>query len=247
MNEAELAYIRQDADQPGQPAAASEPPIPLSRILRVPQTWAIFLSKLVTDGVWWFFLFWTPAYLSDVYQLQSDDPTAIMLLFVLYAITMLSLLGGKLPTLIIARTGLNAYDARLKAMFCFTIFPLFTILAQPLGTYSYWWPVVLIGLAGAAHQSWSANLYSVASDLFPARAIGTITGINGMAGGIGSYVINKVSGHLFDYAGNTHMVLCGFEGKAAGYFIIFCYCAVAYLLGWLMLKALVPRYKRAFE
>ena len=247
VNEAELAYIRQDADQPAQPAAASEPPIPLSRILRVPQTWAIFLSKLVTDGVWWFFLFWTPAYLSDVYQLQSDDPTAIMLLFVLYAITMLSLLGGKLPTLIIARTGLNAYDARLKAMFCFTIFPLFTILAQPLGTYSYWWPVVLIGLAGAAHQSWSANLYSVASDLFPARAIGTITGINGMAGGIGSYVINKVSGHLFDYAGNTHMVLCGFEGKAAGYFIIFCYCAVAYLLGWLMLKALVPRYKRAFE
>ncbi len=244
VNEAELAYIRQDAEEEEKPTTdADEKPIPFKRFLVLPQAWAIFLAKLVTDGVWWFFLFWTPAYISDVYGLSSDNPTAMMLIFVLYAITMLSIYGGKLPTIIINRTGLNPYDARLKAMFVFTLFPLLTLFAQPLGQYSYWFPVILIGLAGAAHQSWSANLFSVAGDLFPKKAIGTMTGINGLAGGIGSYVINKFSGQLFDYADQTQMTFMGFEGKPAGYFIIFCYCAVAYLAGWCILKALVPKYK----
>ena len=245
VNEAELAYINQDTDDKQEVATSeeTEKPIPFKRFLTFPQTWGIFLAKLVTDGVWWFFLFWTPAYISDVYGLSSDNPTAILLIFVLYAITMLSIYGGKLPTIIINRTGQNAYEARLKAMFIFAIFPLFTLFAQPLGAYSYWFPILLIGLAGAAHQSWSANLFSVASDLFPRKAIGTMTGINGMAGGIGSFLINKFSGQLFDYADRTQMTFMGFQGKPAGYFIIFCYCALAYIIGWTILKVLVPRYK----
>ncbi len=246
VNEAELAYIKQDplpTSQSRGGEAASDGRIPFSRFLFLPQAWAIFLSKLVTDGVWWFFLFWTPAYLSDVYGLSSDTPTAMLLIFVLYAITMLSIYGGKLPTLIVNRTGQHPYDARLKAMLVFALIPLLTLLAQPLGVKSYWFPVILIGLAGAAHQSWSANLFSVASDLFPKGAVGTMTGINGMAGGIGSYAINKVSGHLFDYAAESGMTFLGFEGRSAGYLIIFCYCAVAYMLGWCILKMLVPRFK----
>ena len=250
VNSQELSYIRQGMEQQTEAEAAlkdcqqeEEQSIPLSRFLRLPQAWAIFLAKMVTDGVWWFFLFWTPAYISDVYNLKSDNPTAMMLIFVLYAITMLSLYGGKLPTIIMHRTGLNAYDARLKAMFAFTLLPLLTLFAQPLGAISYWFPVILIGLAGASHQAWSANLFSVASDLFPRKAVGTMTGINGMAGGISSYAINKVSGHLFDYAAETNMTFMGFEGKPAGYFIIFIYCALAYLTGWCILKILVPRYK----
>lgn len=250
VNSQELSYIRQGMEQQTEAEAAQkdcqqeeEQSIPLSRFLRLPQAWAIFLAKMVTDGVWWFFLFWTPAYISDVYNLKSDNPTAMMLIFVLYAITMLSLYGGKLPTIIMHRTGLNAYDARLKAMFAFTLLPLLTLFAQPLGAISYWFPVILIGLAGASHQAWSANLFSVASDLFPRKAVGTMTGINGMAGGISSYAINKVSGHLFDYAAETNMTFMGFEGKPAGYFIIFIYCALAYLTGWCILKILVPRYK----
>ena len=249
VNKAELEYIQQGIEAEASSAAAQErdkneeKSIPLSHFLRLPQAWAIFLAKMVTDGVWWFFLFWTPAYISDVYHLKSDNPTAMMLIFVLYAITMLSLYGGKLPTIIMQRTGLNAYDARLKAMFAFTLLPLLTLFAQPLGTISYWFPVILIGLAGASHQAWSANLFSVASDLFPRKAVGTMTGINGMAGGISSYAINKISGHLFDYAAETNMTFLGFEGKPAGYFIIFIYCALAYLAGWCILKALVPHYK----
>jgi len=246
VNEAELAYIHQDDAEETESQSDNkneESQIPLKRFLFLPQAWGIFLAKLVTDGVWMFFLFWTPAYISDVYGFSSDHPTAILLIFVLYAITMLSLYGGKLPTIIINRTGQNPYEARLKAMFIFAIVPLFTLFAQPLGAYSYWFPIILIGLAGAAHQSWSANLFSVASDLFPRKAIGTMTGINGLAGGIGAFVVNKFSGQLFDYADQTQMVFMGFQGKPAGYFIVFCYCAIAYITGWTLLKVLVPKYK----
>ena len=156
---------------------------------------------------------------------------------------MLSIYGGKLPTIIIEKTGLNPYAARMRAMLIFALFPLLAILAQPLGAYSYWWPVIIIGIACAAHQSWSANIYSVAGDMFPKSTIATIIGIGGMAGGVSSFLINFFSGRLFDYAAATNMQFMGFEGKPAGYFIIFCICGVSYLLGWVIMKALVPKYK----
>ena len=243
VNSAELEYINQDRNTETTPVADNGPKIKFSRVLRLPQTWAIFLAKFVTDGVWWFFLFWTPAYISDVFGLSSSNPKAMLLIFTLYAITMLSIFGGKLPTIIINRTGQNSYDARLKAMLVFALFPLLALAAQPLGEVSCWWPIIIIGLAGAAHQSWSANLYSVASDLFPKSLVGTITGINGMAGGISGAVYNAVSGRMFDYAEASNLCIAGFEGKSAGYFIVFCICAVAYLTGWTILKILVPRYK----
>ena len=197
----------------------------------------------MTDGVWWFFLFWVPAYISDVYGFASDTPTAQWLIFVLYAITMLSIYGGKLPTIIINRTGRDPYAARMKAMFIFALFPLLALFAQPLGQYSYWFPIIIIGIAGAAHQSWSANIYTVGSDMFPQSAVATVIGIGGMAGGISAFLINIGSGYLFDYADRTQMSFLSFEGKEAGYFIIFCVCAVAYLVGWCIMKLLVPRYK----
>lgn len=243
VNEQELDYINQDSDIQVENSNSEEKKIPFLKVLQLPQTWAIFLAKLVTDGVWWFFLFWTPAYISDVYGLASDNPTAMMLIFVLYAITMLSIYGGKLPTIIMEKTGQNAYEARLKAMLVFAFIPILTLFAQPLGNYTYWLPVIIIGFAGAAHQSWSANLFSVTSDLFPKSLIGTVTGINGLAGGISSSTINWFSGRLFDYAGETNLQFLGFEGKPAGYFIIFCICSIAYLLGWTILKTLVPKYK----
>lgn len=249
VNSAELAYIEQDDTDPGTAQQRAEqedsntPTIPLLRCFRYPQTWAVVAGKFLTDGAWWFFLFWIPAYISDVYGLASDTPTAQMLIFVLYAITMLSIYGGKLPTIIINRTGKNPYAARMQAMFIFALFPLLAVAAQPLGAYSYWWPIIIIGLCGAAHQSWSANIYSVAGDMFPKSTIATIIGIGGMAGGISSSLINYFSGHLFDYAAATHMRFLGFEGKPAGYFIIFCICGCGYMLGWIIMKLLVPRYK----
>ncbi len=247
VNKAELAYIELDnhADEtPADKEDSNKDVIPFWQCFKYPQTWAVVFGKFFTDGVWWFFLFWIPAYISDVYGLASDTGTAQMLIFVLYAITMLSIYGGKLPTIIMNKTGLNPYAARMRAMFIFALFPLLAIFAQPLGAYSYWWPVIIIGIAGAAHQSWSANIYSVVGDMFPKSTIATIIGVGGMAGGVGSFLINLCSGRLFDYAGATGMHFMGFEGKPAGYFIVFCICGVSYLIGWCIMKLLVPKYKK---
>ena len=246
VNAAELSYIHQDDNEEVETEANNdkeEKKLSILQCLSYRQAWAVIMGKFLTDGVWWFFLFWTPAYISDVYGFSSDTATAQLLIFVLYAITMFSIYGGKLPTIIINKTGKDPYAARMKAMFIFALFPLLALFAQPLGEISYWFPIIIIGIAGAAHQSWSANIYTVGSDMFPKSAVATIIGIGGMAGGIGSFLINMGSGLLFDYAGRTNMAFFGFEGKEAGYFIVFCICAIAYMLAWCIMKALVPKYK----
>ncbi len=244
VNKAELNYINQDEDsvteQTNEKQAAR---LPFVETFKYRQTWAFLFGKFMTDGVWWFFLFWTPAYLSDVYGLTSDSSTAQLLLFVLYAITLLSIIGGWLPTYFVDKKGMDPYAGRMRSMLIFAFFPLLALLAQPLGAYSYWFPVIIIGIAGAAHQAWSANIFSVVGDMFPKTAIATVTGIGGMAGGLGSFTINKGSGMLFDFAQNTNMKFMGFEGIKSGYFIIFSICAVAYLIGWIVMKTLVPKYQ----
>lgn len=144
VNQAELAYIEQDKDETStiqKVVRKEEPKMSFAQCFRYKQTWAFVLGKFMTDGVWWFFLFWVPAYLSDVYHLPSDNPTAQLLLFVLYAITMLSIIGGWLPTYFVEKKGMNPYTGRMRAMLIFAFFPLLTLFAQPLGAYSYWWPL----------------------------------------------------------------------------------------------------------
>ena len=137
----------------------------------------------------------------------------------------------------------NPYEARMRAMLIFAFIPLVVLFAQPLGTYSPWYPVILIGIGCAAHQSWSANIYTTVSDMFPKNAIATVTGIGGMAGGVSSMLMQACAGNLFVYADEVQLEFLGFVGKPAGYFIIFCICSVAYLVGWIIMKTLVPRYK----
>ena len=170
----------------------------------------------------------------------------IALIFTLYAIvTVLSMFGGYLPKLFVEQKGMNPYQGRMLAMLIFAFFPMLALFAQPLGQYSAWWPAIIIGFVGAGHQAWSANIFSTTGDMFPKSAIATITGIGSMAGGIGSFLINKGSGALFTYAETQGeaFTFMGFEGKPAGYMIIFCICAVAYLIGWTVMKTLVPKYK----
>lgn len=243
VNAAELAYIDQDGDAEAVVTDAPEKKLTFGQCLRLRQTWAFAFGKFMTDGVWWFYLFWTPAYISDVYGHPSDSTMGMALIFVLYLITLLSIGGGYLPTYFVDKKRMNPYAGRMRAMLIFAFFPLLALLAQPLGAYSVWFPVVIIGIAGAAHQAWSANIFSTIGDMFPRSAIATITGIGGMAGGVGSYLINKGSGMLFTHAEQTQMVFLGFRDKSAGYFIIFSICAVAYLIGWVVMKLLVPRYK----
>lgn len=240
----ELAYIQQDVINDRKLAdyvEETKEKVSFIDCFKYKQTWAFAFGKFMTDGVWWFFLFWTPAYLKSVYNMDSTQ--SALPLFVLYMITLLSIIGGWLPTYFVDKKGMNPYEGRMRAMLIFAFFPLLALAAQPLGHITYWIPVIIIGIAGAAHQAWSANIFSTVGDMFPKKAIATITGIGGMAGGIGSFIINKGSGLLFDYTGKNQIVFMGFKGEEAGYFIIFSICAVCYLIGWTVMKTLVPKYK----
>ena len=249
VNQAELNYIEQDSDiaeVQDKQEPKEEKTIGFLDCFTYRQTWSFIVGKFMTDGVWWFFLFWAPAYFSDQYGYTSDSTMAIALIFTLYAITtILSIGGGYLPTYFVDKKGMNPYIGRMRAMLIFACFPLLGLFAQPAGEISPWCPAIIIGLLGAGHQAWSANLYSTIGDMFPKSTIATITGIGAMAGGLGSFLINKGSGMLFTYAegqGSAFSFL-GFEGKPAGYMIVFCICAVAYLIGWIIMKILVPKYK----
>ena len=250
VNAAELAYIESDQDAEPEPAASAQaegPKISYLKAFSLRQTWALVLGRFLTDGVWWFFLFWTPGYLSDQFGYKSDSGMGMALIFTLYAIvTFVSIYLCKLPTYMVDKRGMNAYEGRMVAMFVFACFPLLALGAQPLGSFSAWWPAILIGLACAGHQAWSANVYSVVGDMFPKSTIGTLTGIAQFAAGCGSFMVNKCAGKLFTYAAEQGdaFSFCGYTGKPAGYMILFSYCAVAYIVGWCFMKGLVPHYKK---
>ncbi len=243
VNQAELDYIAQDSlQEQDQVSDEQEPKISFWKCMSYRQTWSFIIGKFMSDGVWWFFLFWTPAYISDVYGYTSDSGMGMVSVFLVYLITILSIYGGKLPTIIMNRTNKDPYAARMQAMLIFAFFPLLALFAQPLGNVSIWFPVIIIGIAGAAHSSWSANIYSTVSDMFPKSAVGTVIGVGTTAGGVSSFLIIKGSGMLFTYAEQSSMRFLGFEGKPAGYIIIFSICAVAYIVGWSIMKILVPKY-----
>jgi ACS family hexuronate transporter-like MFS transporter len=253
VNKPELAYIQQDdaaeaaAAAKAAEAEANEPSIGLLETLKFKQTWAFIAGKFFTDGVWWFFLFWAPAYFQDQFGYKASSGMGQALIFTLYFIvTFLSIGGGYLPKYFVEKKAMEPYSGRMRAMLIFAFFPIFALFAQPLGASSAWWPAIIIGLAGAGHQAWSANLYSTVGDMFPKSCVATITGVGQMMGGFGSFLINKGSGVLFDYAADqgSAFTFFGFEGKPAAYMIVFCICAVAYLIAWNIMHALVPRYKK---
>ena len=251
VNEAELEYIHQDEKDAPKQEAKEEKQMSFAEAFKHKQTWSFAFGKFMTDGVWWFFLFWAPAYFQDQYNIKASDPKGIALIFTLYAIvTVISLFGGYLPKIFVEKKGMEPYSGRMLAMLIFAFFPLLALFAQPLGQYfgevnGPWAVAIIIGIVGAAHQSWSANIFSTTGDMFPKSAVATITGIGAMAGGVGSFLINKGSGMLFDYAAQMGEAFkfAGFTGKPAGYMIIFCICAVAYLIGWSVMKILVPKHQ----
>lgn len=248
VNEAELNYIHQDdavEAKPIETKTANEPSISIWKALSYKQTWSFITGKFFTDGVWWFFLFWAPSYFQNQFGYKASSGTGMALIFTLYAIvTVVSIGGGYLPKIFVEKRGMEPYSGRMRAMLMFAFFPLCALLAQPLGMHfnSAWWPAILIGLAAAGHQAWSANLFSTIGDMFPKSTIATITGIGAMAGGVGSLFIQKCAGNLFVYAeqAGEAFTFLGFSGKPAGYFIMFCFCGVAYLIAWSIMKALVP-------
>ena len=230
----ELAHIRSDSPVSAAVQTGVVKKVSWFQLLKYRQTWAFAFGKFMTDGVWWFFLFWLPTYLSEQYGLKGA--AIVVPLAVLYSMTMVgSIGGGWFPSYFMAR-GDKPYDGRMKAMLVIAVFPLVVLLAQPLGHISVWVPVLLIGVGASAHQAWSANIFTTVSDMFPQKTVASVVGIGGMAGGLGGVLLTKIGGWVFDYYKSVGEI-------RTGYMIMFAVCALAYLVAWSVMKMLVPRHK----
>ena len=221
LSAAELAYINQGTtEQAGRPT-------PWANLWGIRQTWAFAIPKFLTDPIWWFYLFWIPSYFSDKYHLDIAH-LGLPPIIIYSASTVGSVGGGWLPASFI-RMGLTAQRARLGAMLlcaCLVV-PVFLINY----TNSEWVAIGLLSLAAAAHQGFSANLFTIPSDMFPKSAVGSVTGIGGMAGAVGGAL-------LMVYAGNIVQL----TGSYASLFVM---AASLYLISMLIMVLLAPGLKRA--
>ncbi len=204
-------------------------------LLRYKQVWSFIMAKFLTDPVWWFFLIWLPDYFKTTRNL--DIKHSWPLLVTIYGIiTVLSIFGGWI-TGHLARSGWSVTRARKTCMFIFALCVLPIFFVTEVGD----WPaVLLIGLAGAAHQAWSANLYTTVSDMFPKRAVASIIGLGGMAGSMGGFFFPIVTGKMLD-----HYRLAGNE--TAGYSLLFAICAFAYVVAFAVHHFLAPKFESAMK
>ncbi len=212
----ELAYIESD---PPDPAVR----IPWASLLPYRQTWAFAIGKFMTDAVWWFYLFWFAKFMNE--QFGVDIKTIGPPMVTVYVLADIgSIAGGWQSSWLLGR-GWTANAARKTAMLTCALCVV-PVVAAPLVS-NLWVAVVLIGLAAAAHQGFSANLFTLTSDMFPRRVVGSVVGIGGFAGAIGGVLMNLAAGTLKDLTGN--------------YIAMFAVAASAYLLALLVIHILVPR------
>ena len=239
LSRAEFDHIHSDGEDEGMRDAAGErAKIPWMKLLGYRQTWAFFSGKFLTDGVWWFYLFWLPDYFRKQFSMTTEEvrlPT-----FMVYGVAIIgSIYGGSIPMTFIKK-GLPVYQARMRAMLLIAVFPLIVLSTQYFGDVAHFGKMAAvlacgtICIAAAAHQAWSANLFTTVSDMFPKKAVGTVTGIGAMAGGLGGVLVQKLSGRLADaFAAAPHVA----------YGMMFAICAASYLIAWAVIKILVPRHR----
>ena len=220
VSKAELDYIRSD---PQEPAGKTK----WVRLFPLRQTWAFAMGKFLTDPVWWFYLFWVPGFLQSKHGLAlTGIGIPIMAIYLISDVG--SVAGGWLSSSLIKR-GWSVNAARKIAMLICAVGVLPVVFAYRVeSTLS---AVLLIGLAAACHQGFSANLYTLTSDMFPVRAVGSVTGIGGMAGAIGGWLMAKVVGHVLEWTGS--------------YMIPFAMAGSGYLLALIVIHALTPRLEPA--
>lgn len=220
LSSAELAFIEADPPEPG----GSHANLSWRGLLRLRQAWSFIVAKFLTDPVWWFFLIWLPDFFKKARGL--DIKSSWTLLVGIYTIiTALSIAGGWLTGYLAGR-GWTVTRARKTGMFIFALAVLPIAVVTRVGD---WTAVLLIGLAGAAHQAWSANLFSTVSDMFPKRAVATLTGVGGAAGSLGGMIFPVLTGMILDKFSD-------------GYAIVFGFCAIAYLLAFFLNNLLAPRF-----
>ena len=226
VTEAELAHIHSDNEED----TSNEKPITWGTLFRVRQTYVFIAGKLLTDPIWWFFLFWLPSYFSTSFNLDLKKPG--WPLVIIYMATSIGSIGGGYLSSYFIQKGCPVYKARKTAMFIFALCVL-PIMSAKYAT-NMWVAVALISLAAAAHQAWSANIFTVASDMFPKKAISSVVGIGGMAGSIGGVLFPIFVGYILE----TYRLL---GDSTAGYNIIFFVCGLMYMLAWAVMHFISPK------
>ena len=204
-------------------------------LFKYKQTWAFIIGKFLTDPIWWFYLFWLPDFLESQYHL-SKTGLALPVAIVYVISTAGSVGGGWLPMKLI-QIHWPVFKARKYSMLFYALLVMPVIFAQILGSINMWYAVLVIGIATAAHQAWSANIYTIVSDMFPKSSTASVTGLGGMSGTIGSILLSiLVQKQLFVHFRSIHKI-------ETAYYIMFFVCGAAYLLAWMILHLLVPKFK----
>jgi ACS family hexuronate transporter-like MFS transporter len=234
-SQAEFEYIHSDKDET--PALEQvKPSVSWIKLLTYKQTWAFSIGKLLTDPIWWFYLFWLPDFLFSQYGLKGTE-VSIPVAVVYTMSTVGSVFGGWLPMKLIDK-GWAPFKARKASMFIYALFVIPIVFAQLLGGVNMWLAVIVIGIAASAHQAWSANIFTTVSDMFPKHTTGSVTGIGGMFGAVGGILLSAaVQKNMFFYYRSIGKI-------EIAYYIMFAVCGGAYLLAWLLMHFLVPRMKR---
>jgi MFS transporter, ACS family, hexuronate transporter len=230
LSQEELNYIQSD-----QEAAQKTEGVNWLKLLSFRQTWAFALGKFLTDPIWWFYLFWLPDFLESSYGL-TKTAIAVPVALVYIISTVGSIWGGYLPMSLINK-GWASFKARKTAMFIFALFVVPVVSVQFLGKINMWLAVVIIGIAAAAHQAWSANIFTTVSDMFPKKATASVTGIGGMMGGLGGILLTwLVQKNMFVHYREMGQI-------ETAYMIMFAICASAYLVAWCVMHILAPKMK----
>ncbi|HTE27470.1 MFS transporter [Flavitalea sp.] len=236
LSKAEFNYINSDITPGDSVIGEEQPKISWTALLRFKQTWAFVAGKFLTDGVWWFFLFWLPAFLASEYKLVGMQ-VSLPIAFVYTLAGVASIFGGWLPAWFVENKRWDIVKARKTSMLIYAFFPLLVMVSQAAGSFGMWYAVIIIGIAASAHQAWSANLFTTVSDMFPKSSVASVVGIGGMAGALGGMGVAKIAGLLFDHYKNLGHI-------QTGYYLLFLYCGLAYLVAWfIMFRILVPDMK----
>jgi ACS family hexuronate transporter-like MFS transporter len=216
VSKKELAHITSD---PPDPAVK----IPWSTLLPHRQTWAFMIGKFLTDPIWWLYLFWIPDFLNRNHgiDLKTIGPPLVAI----YLVADVGSIGGGWLSSSLIRRGWSVNSGRKIAMLVCALAVVPMVFAS--GASQLWTAVALVSLAAAAHQGWSANLFTTASDMFPRQAVGSVVGLGGMAGAVGGMLIAKLTGYILQATGS--------------YLPVFFIAAFAYLVGLAIIHLLAPR------
>ena len=218
----ELAHIRSD------PPDATSASVPWLQLLAYRQTWAFAVGKLLADPIWWFYLYWLPKFLDVKYGIKLSG--VALPLIVIYLIADVGSIGGGWLSSALIKRGWTVNRARKTAMLAMALLIVPTAFAPAANTM--WTAVLIVAVAAAAHQAWSANVYTLASDMFPRSAVGSVVGIGAFAGAMGGVVFQRAVGRILDANGQNYAPIFGI-------------CGSAYVVAWVIIHLIAPRLEPA--